>query len=188
MTKRLLVMVLAVLGVVAFLPASATASPTAPADLRMAAAGIDVATLRPGYTVSGNEVSWDNGDVRMLFGREQTGFGPTDIYDCPLGAVCLFENSNFDDQNHDGVRDGKRIIILRGRSTWQDMRWYSFDNKMSSWVNRLSTSRWYENFLPNPTPSYCMPMDWAYDVPVYAPQVNDMMSMLWIYEPGAVYC
>ena len=83
-------------------------------------------------------------------------FGPTAVTDCPNLAVCLFENSNYDDQNHDGIRDGKRIVILRSRDTWHDMRWYDFKNKMSSWVNRGFRARWYENFLPNPTPAHCM--------------------------------
>lgn len=181
MTKRLLVMVLAVLGVVAFLPASATASPTAPAELRMAAVGIDVGSLRPGYIVVGDEAIWDNGDVVL-------GFGPNSEYDCPSLATCLFENANYNDQNRDGIRDpGTRMLSLKGRSVWHSLPAYSFNDKMSSWVNQGPPARWYENNLPNPTPAHCMRGPgsmWDFG---FTP-LDDKATMLWIYKPGELLC
>ncbi|MGH8573702.1 MAG: hypothetical protein ACREX8_14185, partial [Gammaproteobacteria bacterium] len=52
-------------GVIALAPAS-SAAPSGSADAaRLAAAGIDVSTLRPGWSVVGDFVSWDHGDVML---------------------------------------------------------------------------------------------------------------------------
>lgn len=183
MTKRVVLMVLTVLGVVAFLPAYAAASPTAPAELRMAAAGINVANLKPGYQVNGYEIVWDDGDAIMFFGREPTRFDVDDIYACPLDYACLFENSNFDDQNGDGIRDGKRIVALRGRGVWHNLgAWYDFNDKMSSWVNRGVHARWYWHDWKTPTPNECMYPHFANDVAKFQPTWNDKASTLWIYQ------
>lgn len=181
MMKRLVVTVLAVLGVVAFLPAAATASPTAPAELRMAAAGIDVDSLRPGYTVVGDEAIWDNGDVVL-------GFGPNSEYDCASLMTCFFENANYNDQNKDGVRDpGTRMLSFSGRHVWYNMSSYSFNDKMSSWVNQGPTARWFENALPNPYPAHCM-IGPGYMGDVGFSQWDDKATMLYIYQPAEVLC
>jgi hypothetical protein len=188
MMKRLAVTVLAVLGVVAFLPANAAASPTAPAELRMAAAGIDLANLKPGYVVNGYEIVWGDRDAVMYFGRESDR-AVNGVHDCPTDYACLFENSNFDDQNGDGVRDGRRIVALKGRDVWHNLgAWYDFDNKMSSWVNKGVHARWYWHDWRTPTPNECMYPWFSYDVAKHAPSWNDQASTLWIYQATVRPC
>jgi len=158
-------------GLLAFAP-----NAQATAEHRLAVAGIDAGSLKPGWTLDGENVVWDNGDAILSFGTAAAS------NTCASTYVCLYDNINFDDQNRDGVPDGAMIARLRGQGD-HDLGWYGFDNKMSSWKNYAAVDAiWFYNY-PTSGTSYCMSSgtsvanEWV---------DSDKVSALWIGKTNTV--
>lgn len=164
------------LGVIAPAPASAAPSDGAPSDVaRLAALGIDITKYKPGWKIVGKEVHWEKEQAVL-------SLEPMLISDCPSGWVCLFENVNFNDQNHDGRTDpGTRMLRFSATGRWLYMATWNFNDKMSSWYNRRGLdARWYHNAWPqDPPPALCM--NPGATASYAGSDHNDKMSMLWIY-------
>ncbi len=159
------------LGLVAFAP-----SAQATAAHRLAVAGIDAGSLKPGWVLEGENIMWDNGDVVLSFGTAAAS------NTCASTYVCLYDNINFDDQNRDGVPDGAKIARLRGKGD-HDMRWYGFDNMMSSWKNYAAVDAvWYYNY-PAGGGGICMRSGTSQ---ANEQSNSDQMSTLWITSSSTV--
>lgn len=103
------------------------------------AAGIDPAGLRPGWSIQGNEIVWDDGAV-------MASIEPMAYEDCASGYVCFWA-----DKSYTGRRLQFQDVGLRS-----DMRDYSFNDQMSSWRSRRSLdARWYYDYSGSGT-SRCM--------------------------------
>ena len=105
----------------------------------LAAADIDVQQLAPGWELVDDDLVWDDGAVMV-------SVTPMAASDCDAGYLCFWEDKNFTGRRLQFQSNG-----LRG-----DMRDYSFNDKMSSWRNRLAKdARWYYNYDGTGT-SRCM--------------------------------
>jgi hypothetical protein len=94
------------------------------------AAGIDPTTLRPGWTVQGKEIVWENGAV-------MASIEPMAYEDCSSGYLCFWEDKSY---------TGRRLQF-QDTGLRDDMRDYSFNDQMSSWRSRRSLDgRWYYDY------------------------------------------
>lgn len=85
--------------------------------------------MHPGGTqISSNEIAWQNGNVVMTVGT--LAFGA-----CDSGWYCLYEHPNF---NNALVHRGGRKLRFQQCGFWQFLSDYGFDNRASSWDNRMS--------------------------------------------------
>ena len=173
MSIRTIVRTLSVAACVVAAAAMATgpASASGPLD-RLAAAGVDVDRLAPGWTVTADRLQWESGDGE--FGILTTGVdfggGP-----CPSGYVCMFEHADL----------GGTMWYSNDRNRYSYMRDLGWDNVMSSWQNRTSyDARWYFNSSGTPNPNYCMGAGLRNEHP--APSLNDQASAVYIYSSSTV--
>jgi hypothetical protein len=157
----------AITGLVLLAPASATAGPT-PSDIeRLQAAGINVSQLNAGWSVVGDQIWWDGGNIKR-------SIAPT-AFICDSGYVCLYE---------DGDVLGSLLEIRLPINTYLYMPNYGFNDRMSSWINKRGLdARWYYT-SGTPNPNRCMFYPGSDEHLPLAD--NDQMSTLYIYNSTTV--
>ncbi|MEC3976757.1 peptidase inhibitor family I36 protein [Amycolatopsis sp. H20-H5] len=88
--------------------------------------GVDTAKLAPGWTYSGDKVSWDNGNTELILSPASAG-------DCTNDYVCVWEKDNF---------TGRRLQFHD--AGLRNLTDYGFNDKASGWYNRRGVdARWY---------------------------------------------
>jgi len=163
-----------VAGLVTWAPAASagpapSGQPARSADVaRLAAAGIAAAQLRPGWSIVGDKIWWDGGNIKR-------SITPT-AFICDTGYVCLFEHADL---------LGSLLEIRSPINTYLYMPNYGFNDVMSSWQNKRGLdARWYYHTGGVPNPNRCMPYPGGQEHLTSAD--NDQMSTLYIYNSTTV--
>ncbi|MFD8500755.1 peptidase inhibitor family I36 protein [Amycolatopsis sp. NPDC059657] len=168
------VAVTAVLGLTVMAPSS-MASPSDTAKLT--AAGFDVETLKPGWSLVGDELWWDNGAVRQTIEPSAEAAG------CPAGYVCFFSGPDLTGYGIAFATKGKFIFLpeyqMVGSTSWND--------QMSSWINATGfDARWYFN-VSTPNTIRCMDGSHGVSGKEHLPAADDnQASALYIYTRTTV--
>jgi hypothetical protein len=150
--------------------AVASASTATGADL-LAANGVDVASLAPGWTMENDRVIWDGGAV--ILSIQTHGLAA-----CDSGYVCLYEADNYNDAPVDQNKRMLQFNNLRGRN----MSSYGFNDQMSSWYNRRGLDAiWFYNDNQQPAGTGRCMQAGGRSSRVGEPD-NDELSSLWIYS------
>lgn len=128
-----------VVGIVVAAPSSSAATQAAMDTARLAAAGVDVDELRPGWSLVGDEVWWDGGDVRRMLAPDQA---------CPVHQMCVYSEPDLKGQ----------ALAFSAAGFYYYMPEYGFNDTMESWVNTspYRDARWYYHVGGTSNPSRCM--------------------------------
>jgi hypothetical protein len=170
-TFRTITMLAAAFGLAAGLATTtASASPAADASV-LAANGVDVASLAPGWTLHGDRVVWNDGAV--VLSVQTHGLAA-----CDSGYVCLYEADNYNDAPVDHNKRMLQFNNLGGRN----MSSYGFNDRMSSWYNRRGLDAvWFYHDNQQPAGSGRCMQAGGRSARVGEPD-NDELSSLWIYS------
>jgi hypothetical protein len=162
--RGLCVAVSVLAGILVAAPASVAATDTA----RLAAEGIDSSELAPGWSIVGDEIWWDDGEVRR-------SLGDAELAPCPTGYLCLYADADL---------LGDRWVTSR-TNVYHYLAPYGWHNRVSSWVNRTATdARWWYYESGSPNPYRCMNPGTGEEHMSAAD--NDQMSTVHLYTSAAI--
>jgi hypothetical protein len=134
--RGLCVALAVVVGALVAAPASSATTDAA----RLAAAGIDVGAIAPGWSIVGDEVWWDGGQIRRTLDDAAD-------YPCSAGWLCIYRDANFKGYMFVAQDPGEYLYLAD----------YGFNDQASSWINRRSADgRWWYHEKGQPNPYRCI--------------------------------
>lgn len=161
--QRLCVAVSVLVGLLLVAPSASATTDAA----RLAAAGIDASVLAPGWSIVGDEIWWEDGQVRR-------SIGDTEL-ECRAGYVCAYEHQDLGGSWFTAAATNKYYYLVN----------YGWNDRASSWINRTSSdARWWYHESGSPNPYRCMNAGSSQEHMSAAD--NDQMSTLVMYTSATV--
>lgn len=134
--RGLCVALTVVVGALLAAPASSATTDVA----RLASAGMDAEALAPGWSIVGDQVWWDGGQIRRTLDA-------ADDYVCSAGWLCIYKDANFKGY----------MFVAQDPGDYINLADYGFNDQASSWINRRQADgRWWYHESGQPNPYRCI--------------------------------
>lgn len=136
-----------------------------------ATAGIDVSRLPAGWSLVGDELWWEGGAIRSSIEPLDEAALP-----CPTGYLCLYSDADLQGYRFASSIVGRHIYLTQYAMDSD----YTWNDKVSSWVNRRGLDAAWFYHTDQPDPNRCMGVGTGQEH--LRTEDNDQMSRFYIFN------